>query len=353
LSSTLASQPASGQQASSSHRVRRRSPLRVLLLRPEVGSLIGALIVIVFFWVMAPAIRHEGSLSTVLYQSSTLGIMAVGVALLMIGGEFDLSAGVAVVTSALTASMFAYQLGANVWVGVAVALIVSLGIGAFNGWLLVRTGLPSFLVTLGTFLMLQGANLAVTRLITGNVATNDISNMAGFNSAKAIFASSFTMSGTDVSVSILWWLVLVVLGSWVLLRTQAGNWIFAVGGSAASARAVGVPVTRTKIGLFMAVGLCAWIAGMHQLFAYNTVQSGGGVGLELEYIVAAVVGGCLLTGGYGSVVGAAIGALIFGVVSQGVVYAGWNPDWFKFFLGAMLLLATLVNMFVRTQVDKR
>jgi simple sugar transport system permease protein len=322
-------------------------------MRPEVGSLIGAILVIVFFSLMAPTIRHAGSVSTVLYQSSTLGIMAVGVALLMIGGEFDLSAGVAVITSALAASMFAYQLGTNVWVGVLVALVVSLSIGAFNGWLLVRTGLPSFLVTLGTFLMLQGANLAVTRLVTGDVATNDISNLAGFESARAVFGSTFNVSGTDVSVSIVWWIALVVLGTWILLRTQAGNWIFAVGGNAASARAVGVPTTRTKIGLFMAVGFCAWIAGMHQLFVYNTVQSGGGVGLELEYIVAAVVGGCLLTGGYGSVIGAAIGALIFGVVSQGVVYAGWNPDWFKFFLGAMLLLATLVNIAVRHQVEKK
>ncbi len=354
MRSPLASEPPKTPiRITRSNRVQHRSALRIFLKRPEVGSLIGALVVIVFFYIMAPPIRHAGSVSTILYQSSTLGIMAVGVALLMIGGEFDLSAGVAVITSALTASMFAYQLSTNVWVGIVVALVVSLSIGAFNGWLLVRTGLPSFLVTLGTFLMLQGANLAVTRLVTGNVATNDISNMAGFDSAKAIFASTFTVGSTDVSVSILWWLVLVALGSWVLLRTRVGNWIFAAGGNAPSARASGVPVTRIKISLFMAVGLCAWVAGMHQLFAYNTVQSGGGVGLELEYIVAAVVGGCLLTGGYGSIIGAAIGALIFGVVSQGVVYAGWNPDWFKFFLGAMLLLATLVNMFVRRQVERK
>jgi simple sugar transport system permease protein len=334
-------------------RVEPRSALRLFLARPEIGSLIGAIVVIAFFWTMAPTIRHVGSISTVLYQSSTLGIMAVGVALLMIGGEFDLSAGVAVISSALCASMFAYQFNTNVWVGVGVAFVLSLSIGAFNGWMLIRTGLPSFLVTLGTFLMLQGINLAITRLVTNNVATNDISNMAGFDSARAIFASTVNIAGADFNVSILWWLAFVAVGTWILLRTAAGNWIFAVGGNSASARAVGVPVKRTKVALFMGVGFCAWIAGMHQLFAFDTVQSGGGVGLELEYIVAAVVGGCLLTGGYGSVAGAAIGALIFGVVSQGVVYAGWNPDWFKFFLGAMLLLATIVNMLVRRQVESK
>ncbi|HWE90629.1 MAG TPA: ABC transporter permease [Pseudonocardiaceae bacterium] len=334
-------------------RTNRRSPLRRFLVRPEVGALIGALIVIVFFLIEAPTMRGASAISTVLYQSSTIGIMAIGVSLLMIGGEFDLSAGVAVLTSALTASMVAYQLGANVWVGVAVALAVSLGIGAFNGWLLVKTGLPSFLVTLGTFLMLQGINLAVTRLVTGNVATNDISDMSGFNTAKAIFASTVNIGGTQVNVVIFWWLAFVALATWILLRTKVGNWIFSVGGKKESARAVGVPVRGTKIALFMVVGFCAWFSGMHQLFLFNTVQSGGGIGNELVYIVAAVVGGCLLTGGYGSVVGAAIGALIFGVVSQGVVYAGWNPDWFKFFLGAMLLLATLVNMYVRYQANRR
>ena len=134
-----------------------------------------------------------------------------------------------------------------------------------------------------------------------------------------------------------------VVATWVLLRTRIGNWIFAVGGNADAARAVGVPVQGTKIGLFMAVGFCAWFVGMHMLFSFNTVQSGQGVGNEFLYIIAAVIGGCLLTGGYGSAIGAAIGAFIFGMANQGIVYAGWNPDWFKFFLGAMLLLAAIAN----------
>jgi simple sugar transport system permease protein len=353
MSTTLDTPPATPSPAGAPSRVSHRSPLRRFLRRPEVGSLIGAVIVIVFFFVEAPTIRSGGSISTVLYQSSTLGIVTVGVALLMIGGEFDLSAGVAVITSALTASMFDYQLGANVWVGVFVALAVSLGIGLFNGWLLVKTGLPSFLVTLGTFLMLQGINLAVTRLVTGNVATNDISDMAGFKSAQAVFATDIKVGGVAVNVTVFWWIAFVALGTWILLRTKVGNWIFAVGGKPESSRAVGVPVRKTKIGLFMTVGFFAWFVGMHNLFHFNTVQSGEGVGNELLYISAAVVGGCLLTGGYGSVVGGAIGALIFGVVNQGVVYAGWNPDWFKTFEGVMLLLATLVNMYVRYQANRR
>jgi simple sugar transport system permease protein len=112
-------------------------------------------------------------------------------------------------------------------------------------------------------------------------------------------------------------------------------------------------VKRVKIGLFMTVGFFAWFSGMHLLFNQNSVQSGEGVGKEFIYIIAAVVGGCLLTGGYGSVVGSAIGALIFGMTQLGVVYAGWNADWFKAFLGVMLLLATIVNLVVKKRAELR
>ncbi|MDT0342933.1 ABC transporter permease [Streptomyces litchfieldiae] len=331
----------------------RRSLSRRVLARPETGTLIGALAVYVLFYAVAPTFRQLDSLSTVLYQSSTLGIVGLAVALLMIGGEFDLSAGVAVTSSALTASMVAFQFTLNVWSGVLVALVLSLAIGAFNGILLVVTRLPSFLVTLGTFLMLQGLNLALTKAITGNVATDSIRDMDGFEQARDVFASTISVGDTTIRVTVLWWAGFAVLATWVLLRTKYGNWIFAAGGGPESARAVGVPVAFVKISLFTLVGFAAWFVGMHQLFAFNTVQSGEGVGRELLYIAAAVIGGCLLTGGYGSIAGPFIGAFLFGMVQQGIVYADWDPDWFMFFLGAMLLLATLLNLYVRKQATRR
>ncbi|MFE2429130.1 ABC transporter permease [Streptomyces sp. NPDC059373] len=347
-----ASPPASAPRKTDGRTVQRSLVFR-LLARPEIGVFLGVVAVFLFFFAVAPTFRQASSMATILYQSSTIGIIALPVALLMIGGEFDLSAGVAVITSSLTASMVSYQLTMNVWVGVIAALIVSLGIGAFNGWLMERTGLPSFLITLGTFLMLQGINLAVTKLVTGNVATNDISDMEGFNQARKVFSSSFTVGGVELKITVVWWLIFAALATWVLLRTKYGNWIFAVGGNRDSARAVGVPVKFTKITLFMAVGFGAWFVGMHQLFAFNTVQSGEGVGNELLYIAAAVIGGCLLTGGYGSAIGAVFGAFMFGMVTQGIVYADWNPDWFKAFLGVMLLGATLINLWVRSQATRR
>ncbi|MFI0349131.1 ABC transporter permease [Actinomadura sp. 9N407] len=338
--------------ATADERVARHSPLRRLLGRPELGALLGALAVFVFFSVVADAFLQASSFSTILYASSTFGIMAVGVSLLMIGGEFDLSAGVMVTTSALIAALISYQLTLNAWAGVAVSLAVTLALGALNGVLYNRTGLPSFIITLATFFMLAGLNLGVTKAATGNVASDSIRDMDGFASARAVFASDLQLGGVNVNITVLWWLLLVAAATWILLRTRTGNWILAVGGSSASARAVGVPVTRVRIGLFMGVAFCAWVSGMHLLFAFATVQSGEGVGNEFFFIICAVIGGCLLTGGYGSAIGAAIGAFIFGMTNKGIVYAEWNPDWFKFFLGAMLLIATVVNLIVRRRVER-
>lgn len=337
--------------APADERLAARSPLRALLSRPEIGSLVGAIALFVFFSVVADAFLRASSLSTVLYSSSSMGIMSVSVAMLMIGGEFDLSAGVMVTTAALIASMFSFELTLNVWAGVAVSLVVTLALGFCNGLLYIRTGLPSFIVTLSTFLMLAGLNLGFTKLITGNVATQSIEDIDGFTQARDVFARTWTIHGVELNISILWWLVFVAIATWILLRTRAGNWIFAVGGSAASARAVGVPVARTKIGLFMGVSFTAWFFGMHILFNFKSVQSGEGVGNEFFYIICAVVGGCLLTGGYGSAIGSAIGAFIWGMTNNGIVYAELNADWFRFFLGAMLLIATVVNHWVRRRAE--
>lgn len=314
-----------------------------VLKRPEFTSVLGAVLIFALFMIVAPSFRSFDAFSTVLYASSTMGIIALAVGLLMIGDEFDLSSGVAVTTAALAATMLNYNFWLNSWVGVFLSLLIALAIGAFNGIMVMRTGIPSFLITLAAFLMLQGVNLAVTKLVTGQVATPSIADMEGFESAKAVFASSVDIFGVQVKTIVFWWLLFVALASVLLFKTRFGNWIFAVGGDAEAARATGVPVRRVKVILFMFVGFAAWFVGMHNLFAFDSIQAGQGVGNEFLYIIAAVIGGCALTGGRGTAIGTAIGALIFGMTNQGIVYAGWNPDWFKFFLGAMLLFAVLTN----------
>ncbi|GAA2747168.1 ABC transporter permease [Terrabacter aerolatus] len=318
-----------------------------LLARPEVGALVAAIVIFIFFLVVAPAFRSPASFFTVLYQSSTIGIVAVAVGMLMIGGEFDLSAGVIVTTAGLVNAMFCYQLGINLIVGAVLSLVFSLLIGFLNGYLVVRTGIPSFLITLGTFFVLQGANLGVTKLVTGSVSTPNINQMAGYGTLDAIFASSFKIGSVTVEITVIWWFLFVALSAFILQRTRIGNWIYAVGGNADSARAVGVPVKAVKIGLFMTVSFLGWFIGMHTLYKFDTLQAGNGIGNEFLYIIAAVVGGTLLTGGFGNAIGVAIGAFIFGMTSLCIVYAGWDPNWFRAFLGVMLLLAVMVNLYVK------
>lgn len=340
------STPSTAAPSESSNRVRPGLSNRILA-RPEVGALVAAILIFVFFLVSAPAFRSGESFFTVLYQSSTIGIVAVGVGLLMIGGEFDLSAGVITITAGLVNSMLCWNFGLNLWIGAIVSLVFCLLIGFLNGYLVMRTGIPSFLITLGTFFVLQGANLGVTKLVTGSVSSPDISKIDGFGSLQAIFSSNFKVGPVTIWGTVIWWVLFVALAAWVLQRTRTGNWIFAVGGNPDSARAVGVPLVKSKIGLFMTVSFFGWFVGMHLLYRFNTLQAGNGVGNEFLYIIAAVVGGTLLTGGFGNAIGVAIGAFIFGMTSLGIVYAGWDPNWFKAFLGVMLLLAVLVNLYVK------
>ncbi|TFC85650.1 ABC transporter permease [Cryobacterium sp. TMT3-29-2] len=334
-------------------RKKRAHPLLTLVRRPEIGALVAALAIFLFFSVSTQAFLTPAGISTWLYSASLFGIMAVAVALLMIGGEFDLSAGAMTGTTGLIVGVVTTQWGLNIWLALVLALAVALSIGAGNAWVVMKTGLPSFIVTLATFFILQGCNLALTKLITGSVAIQGMGAVSGFDQVKVFFGSSFPLLGMDVKISIVWWIALTALATWVLLRTRPGNWIFAVGGQVTSSRQVGVPVFKVKLGLFMTTAGAGWLVGMLQLFDVSTVQATTGVGQEFIYIICAVVGGCLLTGGYGSAIGAALGALIYGMTLQGIVFAQWDNNWLKAFLGGMLLLAVLVNLLVRRQPGVR
>jgi simple sugar transport system permease protein len=337
--------------AARDERLARTGILRRMMTRPELGAAIGAIAVFVFFALYTDQFATARGLGNVFDPASTLGIMAVVVALLMIGGEFDLSAGVMTASSSLIIAILTTHAGMNVWLALVVALVFGALVGLLNGVLVVRTGLPSFIVTLGTFLALQGLNLGVTKLVTGTVNVTGVHRTKGYSSAFPVFAKTFSILGGDFRVTILWWLGVTALATWVLLRTRAGNWIFAAGGNPTAARSVGVPAARTKVALFVLVSVTAALVGAMLVLRLRSAQADQGVGDEFQFIIAAVIGGCLLTGGYGSAVGAAIGALIFGMAKQGIVFAQWDNDWFKLFLGVLLLLATLLNHYVRRRAE--
>jgi len=320
-----------------------------VMRRPEMGAFVAALTVLVFFSVITEDFLTAEGVGTWLNSASRFGIMAVAVALLMIGGEFDLSAGVMTGATGLFVGVVTTGYGLNIWVAVLVAFVIAVSIGAMNAVIVMRTGLPSFIVTLGTFFVLQGLDLALVKLVYGQVAVQGIRDVPYYGSVQPIFGGSFTLGEARLSVSVLWALLVIAVATYVLLRTRSGNWIFAVGGAQLSARQTGVPVLRTKMGLFMGSAGAGWLVGMISLFQSSTVQSSTGVGDEFIYIICAVVGGCLLTGGYGSAIGAALGALIYGMTRQGVVYAGWDSNWLFVFLGVMLLAAVLINNWIRTK----
>ncbi|WP_246241790.1 ABC transporter permease [Flexivirga aerilata] len=332
-------------------RVSSTGTLARLLKRPEMGAVLAAVVVLVFFSVTTDAFFTASGASTWIEQSSTIGIMAVAVALLMIGGEFDLSAGVMTGFSALTVGVLTTHWGWNAWPAIVVSLLLCAGIGALNGFLVLKTGLPSFIVTLATFFVLQGIDLALVKLVIGQVSIQGFNGLPGQRSASWLFTSYVSIGNLTLWSSFWWWLAVTAAATFVLLRTSVGNWIFAVGGAVTSARQVGVPVFRTKIALFMGTAICGWLVGMLNLFRYNTAQSSDGVGLEFIFIICAVVGGCVMTGGYGSAVGAAFGALIYGMVNQGIPYEGWDSNWLYAFLGVMLLAAVLLNNWVKTRAE--
>jgi simple sugar transport system permease protein len=325
------------------------SLLTKLLRRPELGALMAAAVIGLFFAITTDQFGTLDGAANWTDVASTIGIPAVAVALLMIGGEFDLSAGVMTGTAGLFMGILATEIGMNMWLAILLTLIAAAGVGFINGYIVIRTKLPSFIVTLATFFVLQGVNLGVTKAITGSVRVAGLSDVGGYESAFDLFGGSF--STYDFRVSVIWWVAITILATWVLARTQVGNWIFGVGGDAVAARNVGVPVARVKIALFMTTALAGALVGIMIALRLASTQASQGVGEEFTYIIAAVVGGCLLTGGFGSAIGAAVGALIIGMAFIGIQFSGWNTDWRFLFLGVILLMAVLVNNFVRRSAE--
>jgi simple sugar transport system permease protein len=331
-------------------RLAQVSLLTRMLRRPELGALLAAIAVGLFFVVTTSEFGKLDGAANWTDVASTLGIPAVAVALLMIGGEFDLSAGVMTGSAGLLMGILATELDMNMWVAILLTMLFAASVGFINGMVVTRTKLPSFIVTLATFFVLQGVNLGVTKAITGTVRVAGLSDAGGYDGAFKILGGSF-WSPHDFRVTVLWWIGITALATFVLARTRVGNWIFGVGGDANAARNVGVPVSKVKIGLFMTTAMASALVGIMIALRLASIQASQGVGDEFTYIIAAVVGGCVLTGGFGSAVGASIGALIVGMAFIGIQFSGWNTDWRFLFLGVILLLAVLVNNFVRRSAE--
>jgi simple sugar transport system permease protein len=308
-----------------------------LLRRPESGALIGTLAVFVFFAAFGgQQFLSTGGAASWINVAAELGIVAIPVGLLMIAGELDLSVGSVIASSSMTVAIISGTFGAPTVVGILAALLLGLAAGFINGFLVTRTNVPSFVVTLATNFGLAGATLGFSRVITGTTSVG----IQPDTWAKDLFGS---MLLGQFEVAIFWWIGVIVFVGWLLHYSRYGNWILSVGGDPISARATGIPVQKVKIGLFMGSGFGAALVGVIQTILYNGAQVANGQAFVFNSIIAVVVGGVLLTGGYGSVVGVVLGTLTFAIVSQGIYYTGWNSDWASLILGILLLVAVLMN----------
>jgi simple sugar transport system permease protein len=359
-------------------RVREIGALRRFLGRPEFGSLSGAVLVFALFAIVAGdsgMFSAEGIVNWGMV-AAFLGILAVGAALLMIGGEFDLSVGSMIGFAGMMVAIPALYWGWPLSLSCLFAFALAVVFGAVNGTLVVRTGLPSFIVTLAFYFILRGLSLALSILLTGKtiISTHEALSLRDLAVNDPVFGLLFTGhvlkdffnalagagviaardDGTALAVGIpkavVWWIALTLAGAFMLARTRFGNWIIATGGDQIAAKNVGIPVARVKILLFMLMAACSTLFAVLQVADAGSAAADRGLQKEFEAIIAAVIGGCLLTGGYGSVIGASLGALIFGVVQIGIGYTAIDNNWYRVFLGLMLLIAVLFNNFIRRRV---
>ncbi|SHJ40166.1 monosaccharide ABC transporter membrane protein, CUT2 family [Aureimonas altamirensis DSM 21988] len=353
-------------------RLKRTSFATALLRRPELGAVAGLVLVTIFFVLYAnPAMFTLAGVMNFMAPAAQLGILAIGAALLMIGGEFDLSIGSMVAFAGLVfgAALVVWELP------LPLAILVAFGfailVGSVNAQIVLRTGLPSFIVTLAFLFILRGLTLVGLKWASGGSTQLRGMREAASGSVLAPIFSGDAFGGLfqwlaargaiaafpngqptvpGVPVEILWFVLFAILATWLLLRTPFGNWIFASGGDPRAARKVGVPVDRVKTILFIITASCATLVAILTVLDAGSTDARRGFQKEFEAIIAAVIGGCLLTGGYGSAIGAFFGSIVFGMVLIGLTYTSIDQDWYLVFLGGMLLLAVVFNNVIRKRV---
>lgn len=370
VSTPLPSQAA--QPGRTDERLQRVSPLTALVRRPELGAIGGLVLVTLFFLIVAdPSMFSLAGIMNFLAPAAQLGILAAGAALLMIGGEYDLSLGSMVAFAGLVFGTCLVVWNLPLPLALLLAFVVAILIGGINAQITLRTGLPSFIVTLAFLFILRGLTLVGLKWASGGATQLRGMKEAAENSVLAPLFMGHTFKGLfawlaangwidtfdngtpkvdGIPIEVLWFVAITLLATWVLLRTRYGNWIFAAGGDPKGARKSGVPVAKVKIALFITTAMCATLVAVLTVLDAGSTDARRGFQKEFEAIIAAVIGGCLLTGGYGSAIGAFFGSIIFGMVLIGLTYTGIDQDFYLVFLGGMLLIAVIFNNVVRKRV---
>lgn len=306
---------------------------RNLLIQPEAAALGAFVVLTIVFSMTSDGLMFEQSAwVSVASITADIGIVAIFVSMLMISGHFDLSVGSVMGLSSWIGAQLVIEFGLNPWVSVVTTLAVAATIGLINGLIVVYTGLHSFVVTLGMLLIARGVLTLASGGLPQRIELPD--GFSTFIAGDALFG--FRMS-------LLWLVIAALIGHLLLNHTRFGNWTFAIGDSATAAKDLGVPVASTTVKLFMLSSLGAGAAGLIQAVRFASVDSTRGTGLELTVIAAVVIGGTSLLGGFGSVMGAVLGATVFGTIQAGLLLSGVPGLWFNMAVGVLLIVAVFFN----------
>lgn len=305
-----------------------------LLRRREFGPVIGLAGLLIVFGLLSNHLFSSQQINGITSLSASIGIVAIGVTFLMISGEFDLSVGAVFAISAVLFGKFLNTSGFEPWMAFLAVIGIAAGIGAINGFVTTNFGIPSFIATLATLLVVQGVDLSISG---GNT-------ILFFGHSSVMSALGGTIPHTTLGMRVLWFVALTVIVWFVLERTRYGNWVAAVGGRKGVARSMGIPSKRVKLTNFVVCSSFAALAGMMQFASYGAASAQDGQDYELLAIVAAVIGGTSLFGVTGTVIGSFVGALILGLLQAGLILVGVPGSWYEPLIGVILVLAVIVNV---------
>lgn len=306
------------------------------LRNPQAASIISLICVLVLYMFGGVDLPTLFGAASWVNLAASLGIVAIPVGMLMIAGELDISIGAMIPAGSMAIALLSGHYGLPIYVGMLGTLAIGIFVGFINGILTIRTSVPSLIITLATLVAMQGIILSASVLLTGEASVP----LTSPNWAKFLFGQ---LIGGTYQVIIVWWLIITTILWFFVHQSRMGNWIFAMGGDRDSARNAGIPVDRMTIGLFILSSTSASFVGMCFAILNNSAQVSGGMNYIFNAIVSVVVGGVLLTGGFGSVIGIFFGTVTFAIVNQGIYFTDIDRNWSNLIIGLMLLFAVAMN----------
>jgi simple sugar transport system permease protein len=319
----------------------RGSFFRSLIKRPEFGSIIGLIVLWAFFSIAANKNSFNSPIiyKSILDLSVSIGVIAVVATLLLISGEFDISVGSMVGAASILIAACIVQWVLPLWLSLIITFAFALLYGFIQGLIVVKTKIPSLIVTLGGLFFLRGLTFGAAKSIVKRGTIAGVNTGLQDNLLFKIFSGRIFGFPTII----IWWIVLAAIAYYILRKTRFGNWIFATGGNELAAKALGVPTNRVKIILFMATATAAALIESSQTLAFGSADTLRGTLREMEVIITIVIGGTIISGGYGSPIGTFLGCLTLGLLRQGIYMLDVPFEWYQAVLGIVLIIAVLIN----------